>query len=422
MGRRRFYRPWDLQYGAEANIVPELLTKLRDQDADHDHMRQAVAEHSKLHDEKRQCSFRITGCRAQRGDEIGLLDDMGKPAVVDLAVGANIPVCGGQNGQLVLEHVVAQIHERSKQDAAVFELKVARWARKDSRQREKPEQDVWMVRTTTDKNRKRRIRVKDHSPKLEELQKTYPLEQGNIVADVGFTGFVFGRALLNTAVTIRTVGGASRPHIVYRAVHDGHPFGGTKARGFGVHNTDPLFFQLHLQSHQSWICRDQSPFMSVTSDYKKAIRVCASYFVRGRKGIKILVIDTVSEGWDYENQRMWSMMDLVHKLRLRSCSFWEDEWVIENEIPDQAIIGSISQDNVKRKHWEAVEKAQTELCIYQRRKERMRAERASLLADPQEMARQAELKALKKPKPGDLRRTRGFNTTLRGGRGGVQEA
>ena len=113
----------------------------------------------------------------------------------------------------------------------------------------------------------------------------------------------------SAAVKIRTCGGAARPRVVFRVAHGGNdktppsPFGGLRARGWGERETNPLYFQVMLQDHLKWICREKSPFMSVTNGLGRAVRVCQSYSNRGYRGVRVYTIDTATAGWDHREQR-----------------------------------------------------------------------------------------------------------------------
>ncbi|KAK3317934.1 hypothetical protein B0H66DRAFT_456589, partial [Apodospora peruviana] len=133
-------------------------------------------------------------------------------------------------------------------------------------------------------------------------------------------------------------GGGPRPPIVYCVVHSEQPFGSIKARAFGTRQTDPLYFQIMLQRRLSWRCREKSPFMSVTNDYSKALRVFAFCLTRRFKDIKILTIRTEGNEWKDEGQRMWHVDTLVEQLGLTSCKYYESEWVIEDSIPSTCIV------------------------------------------------------------------------------------
>ncbi|KAM7190309.1 hypothetical protein V8F33_009549, partial [Rhypophila sp. PSN 637] len=157
--------------------------------------------------------------------------------------------------------------------------------------------------------------------------------------------FINGRPLEKVAISIQTCGsspgdGPHRPEYVYRVVHDGHPHGGTKARGFGVpgRETDPLFFQILLQKHLQWTCRELSPFMSVTNNLGKAVGICAYYYAWRMRGIRILKIKTSGPGWKHWDMKMWDVKDLVERLGLTQHEYFASEWLIENEVPEQAVV------------------------------------------------------------------------------------
>ncbi|KAK3688681.1 heterokaryon incompatibility protein-domain-containing protein [Podospora appendiculata] len=184
---------------------------------------------------------------------------------------------------------------------------VAKWKRSDVRQDENPEHEVWMARSEAVPGKKTRVWIRQGSPNLQEICLKYSIPSDALILQSTFCGFVKGRPLKEVATTIKTAGGAQRPTIVYRAVHDGHPFESVKARGFGKRETDPLYFQWMLQRHLVWNCRDESPFMSVTNNYKRALVMAANYAMRSRTGVRIWKIQTDGPGdsWDDQSQRMW---------------------------------------------------------------------------------------------------------------------
>lgn len=154
----------------------------------------------------------------------------------------------------------------------------------------------------------------------------------------------------------------------YRVVHDKHPFGGTRARGYGVVEINSLTFQTHFQKHLKWACREKSPFLSTTNCQDKLIRLCAKYQQWGFTGIEVLVIDTTSDAKKWDNTRVYDVQRLLAALQLKVLqknSYLENEYLIEHEIPPScvtrltldAFCAQLPEDT-----WdEAVEKAQNSI-------------------------------------------------------------
>jgi len=246
---------------------------------------------------------------------------------------------------------------KTKTLVPVEEIKVVKWGVEDEKVERNPGVDVWMVRRV-DEPRYFVPWYKKDSAQVKELSELYP-EMSFDAAGAIEGGFLNGRVLEDPAVTIRTCGGKDRPRYVYRVVHEGneevglpgHPFGGLKARGYGLVQTDPHYFQLLLQKHLVWKTRHvQSPFLSVTNRKFKARSIAEFYHERGYLGIKIMLIDTTSNAWDHPNQRLWKVNYLVDKLRLTKHEYFESEWVVENEIPEAAVVDTFywSSDNEER--------------------------------------------------------------------------
>lgn len=162
-------------------------------------------------------------------------------------------------------------------------------------------------------------------------------------------GFCIGRPLASLHTTIPLCIGNACPKILWRVVHNGHPSQGTVARGFGKTKTTALTFQLQLQRHLSWKCRDPSPFMSSTNDYAKVVRMCACYEARGMTGIEILEINTTGEEWNAES-RIWEVQELLRRFRLlilQRKMYLMNEFLIENRIPSTRVTRRIDWDGVK---------------------------------------------------------------------------
>ncbi|KAM7193669.1 hypothetical protein V8F20_008306 [Naviculisporaceae sp. PSN 640] len=230
-----------------------------------------------------------------------------------------------------------------------------RWTKKKVRQARHPEIDVWMADTTTDPDRSTRVYVREGSKDLRSIKYHYRQYLRGLNLRSRSTGFVKARALRQVAMYIQTCGSAEgdgpyRPEFVYRAVHDGQPHGGIKARGYGIagREPDPFYFQIFLQHHLAWRSRQLSPFMSVTNSLEKAVRICAYYYARGMSGIRILKIRTSGPGWKHWDMKMWDVEDLVAKFRLTKHWYFENEWVIENEIPASAVLKTTTLDDIVR--------------------------------------------------------------------------
>lgn len=144
--------------------------------------------------------------------------------------------------------------------------KVARWSELGVKQKKNRDCDVWMM------GKDRRIRIRKGSQRMEELLQTLEMNTKNVVFKTIRAGFLEGRRLENDIATIRTSPG---PSIAFRAVDEGQPFGGIKARGYGTWKTNRTFFQRDVQNHLNWKCREKGTFMSIINDYDTAIRKCA---------------------------------------------------------------------------------------------------------------------------------------------------
>lgn len=79
--------------------------------------------------------------------------------------------------------------------------------------------------------------------------------------------------------------------------------------------------------------------MSTTDDIDKAMRICAMYWRTHRTGIEILTIDTTGADWD--EVRMFDVQELLKCLDLPILGknkYFENEFLIENEIPASAVV------------------------------------------------------------------------------------
>ncbi|KAK3349044.1 hypothetical protein B0T25DRAFT_519356 [Lasiosphaeria hispida] len=169
-----------------------------------------------------------------------------------------------------------------------------------------------MVRTVTEEDRTTKVWAKDGSPQIQDLCDTYSLAADQLLTHPVQGGFINGRALRQTCVTVTTTAYLQGSPCLFRVVHEGHPehdispnpHGGIKARGYGIRTTNPLFFQIDLQRHLNWTCREPSPFLSVTRCWEKMFNICARYHVRGFEGIKIHIIRPNAEAWAKHKTRM----------------------------------------------------------------------------------------------------------------------
>jgi hypothetical protein len=116
-------------------------------------------------------------------------------------------------------------------------------------------------------------------------------------------------------VTISTCEGKRRPPFLYRAIHSEYTGHGLEARGINAVQPDPLDFQIHLENHLVWRNPNPSPFLSVTSDISKAVRLCRKFKAKHDTGVQLLVIDTQKPEWD-NTQRLWDLQELVHTFDL----------------------------------------------------------------------------------------------------------
>jgi len=170
---------------------------------------------------------------------------------------------------------------------------------------------------------------------------------GNVCS---YGGFVKGRALRTIRYPIYPCNDFELPTRLYRVVHDGHPHDGVKARSFGLFKTEHAFFQILAHRHFVWISRHASPFMSATTDWKKVRRLCAFYEARGKTGIRVVLINSQDPSWDPSNSRIWKAQELQRSLKMHSWyrkSYFSYEYLIENEIPGQAITGTVQWENIK---------------------------------------------------------------------------
>lgn len=162
------------------------------------------------------------------------------------------------------------------------------------------------------------------------------LETGNIAVE----GFKKGRPLMSSLSTpIHACVGESRPQVLYRAVHEGHPGNGLRSRGFGTIKTDAISFMLHFHHHLNWKRRDASPFMSATTDLAQAGNIAKTYEREGFHNIEILVIKVDESEWRTQST-MWHVMQTAARLGLIDVlrkSYCKSEYLIEDYIPASCV-------------------------------------------------------------------------------------
>lgn len=222
------------------------------------------------------------------------------------------------------------------------------WERTVSLQHDKLDVKAWLVQSKMEHNKPYRLWVKGEvfEQFTQEFGKVFALDPHKSITDGLKGSFLKGRAMKDMATSVSTCGGRHRPRIVFRAVHDASPGGDMEARGYEKVETDAIYFQQYVQKHLYWLSRSPSPFMSVTENFQKAMRVCAYYNGRDREGIKILVVDTLAACWDYKKLRLWSVHDLSRQLDLRFTDCHAGEFLVENYIPDGSIIGVVLWEEI----------------------------------------------------------------------------
>jgi len=234
------------------------------------------------------------------------------------------------------------------------DVKVARWGIVDEKQRSKPDVEVWLVKSAVEPIKRFRIWEQNGSTKLQELCDIHNMEVKSVVTRNTSGGFINGRALLDTSITITTCGGEERPSYVYRVIHQGNdeaeptPFAGLRARGYGERETDALGFQIMLQKHLTWTCREKSPFLAAVDSLEKAVKYCEVFRSRGLRDIQVLKIRTSGPEWDHGLQRLWSTAVLAHSFQLRNLNTFEHEYVIENSIPPEAVVSRMNLSDMEQ--------------------------------------------------------------------------
>lgn len=231
---------------------------------------------------------------------------------------------------------------RTKLLPMISTVQVVQWSHLEEAEN-KTESEVWLVKTW---------RVWTYPGGSTALQQAYAGED-DIDANVesGRSGFVYGQALVKLHTTIST---CVPPRRLYRAIHSGSaedidpdtpkykidsgtPYESIKARGREI-KMSPLFFQPRLQQHLECLSRHPSPFMSTTSDLNKTVRVAAIYQAKGFRDVRILAIDPWHPSWDYKKSRIWFLESLVDALNIAFLPYFVNEYLIENEIPEDSIV------------------------------------------------------------------------------------
>ncbi|KAI1752190.1 hypothetical protein F4782DRAFT_530801 [Xylaria castorea] len=211
---------------------------------------------------------------------------------------------------------------------AQFETRVVRYT-------DKPDAKGWIVKTKTDPHKPFKLwllpgerdtvrQIYPNIPYIEEAKGT----------------FIWGYPLRNLATSIPTCGTSQgRPKILYRLTHDGQPHDGKKPRSHDLVDVDPFSFNIFLHKHLDWLCRNPSPFLSVTDSKRKIQFMLKVYRDRGYQNIKVIKFRSYGPGWDHKKQRLYNVPILAEKLCIKPHkAYIEDEFIIDGEIPRQSII------------------------------------------------------------------------------------
>lgn len=124
------------------------------------------------------------------------------------------------------------------------------------------------------------------------------------------------------------------------------PFEGIAARGFEIVNTTGLFFQYHVQNHLSWICRQPSPFLSISSEKWRAVSFAAAFH-------KLLEIDSTGEDWDHNISRLWNVEDVCGIFGLKFQEYHRNEYLVESFTPQKHITRIYDLDSYDQ--WQLVD-------------------------------------------------------------------
>ncbi|KAI0530438.1 hypothetical protein GGR58DRAFT_518489 [Xylaria digitata] len=162
---------------------------------------------------------------------------------------------------------------------------------------EEPKCEVFIVKSTIQPYMKVKVWwTKEGHRKLEEIYETIPLFDENNC----YGGFVNGRPMICPQAPIFTCAGPERPPILYRVVHEQQPHYGMKARGYGLVEVTPLLFQVLVDKHLNWQCRDPSPFISTTNRWGKIRQIINILHKRGCSGLRVVVFRSSGPGWDHK--------------------------------------------------------------------------------------------------------------------------
>ncbi|ETS87583.1 hypothetical protein PFICI_01411 [Pestalotiopsis fici W106-1] len=200
---------------------------------------------------------------------------------------------------------------------------------------DEPEITAWVKRTKINPVHPFVVWAKGDTSELTQLYQDLPKETTHGYPSSGIS---FGRAMISPSIDITTAGGENLPRYLWRATHDGQPYGGLRSRG--QNGAPPPYFAAQFILHCNWKSRDPSPFMSWTSEKGSAYFVAASYQARGYNNVKVTRVDTQGEGWDRERQKIWRVASLVNALKypgLAGRDVLMHEYLIENSVPEEAI-------------------------------------------------------------------------------------
>lgn len=185
------------------------------------------------------------------------------------------------------------------------------------------------------------------NPKVMELYDSLGMDPDSTKIRSFAGGFVRGHALSEdkTAI-IRVCTGKDLNRFAVRVVHDGMPYDGLKARGYGETKTDPLHFQDVTQLHLNWNWRGKSPFVFIASSLNLALVICEVYLRKRCKGIKIHLIDMWAEAWNPKQQRIFCVSHLVRQFGLRDRLAYHSECLVESEVPRACIVETMDDERI----------------------------------------------------------------------------
>jgi hypothetical protein len=268
------------------------------------------------------------------------------------------------------QHLELRVQELNKDAKLVFEaaedgidedagqkFNVAKWEPFIYFHGQRPSARVWMVNTACDaqliEGRKRRVWAEPGDTTLTELCSSLGMAVPDGDTSDNSQGFEKGQALADKRIaTLTTLGKKSRHRYVYRVVHDGMPFDGLKARGYGTALADPLMFQIFVQKHLEWHVRIwKGPFLSVGTTIGKVLLIAAVFWVDECQGIKIHKIDTRSDAWNHKRQPMFRLENLVEAFKLpNKGERYEEECLVMNCIPEGSIVETMEWDEIWQRY------------------------------------------------------------------------